>query len=288
MPGTLYLIATPIGNLEDITLRALRTLREVDLLYAEDTRAAQVLLERHAIARTGPVRSCFEGNEAERGDEIATALAEGRSVGYFSEAGTPGVSDPGQRLAVRAIAVGAAVVALPGASAVLTALVGSGLPMDRYYFVGFPPRDAGPRQQLYGSLRAIPSTLVIYEAPHRAAESLADLALALGDDRQACVARELTKRYEEYRRGTLAELREHYASHEARGEFCLVVAGAKESETTTLAADAIEPEIRRRLALGETTKQIAAALSLQTGLPKRQLYQLAIALERPPSSNDGE
>ena len=186
--GTLYLIATPIGNLEDITLRALRLLSEVDFLYAEDTRAAQVLLQRHHIDRSG-VRSCFEGNEAERANEIIATLSEGRSVGFISEAGTPGVSDPGQRIAARAIAHGAKVVALPGASAVLTALVGSGLPTDRYYFVGFPPRETGPRQQLYGSLRTMPSTLVLYEAPHRAAESLNDLCLALGEGRAACVAR---------------------------------------------------------------------------------------------------
>ncbi len=284
MPGTLYLIATPIGNLEDITLRALRVLGEVDALYAEDTRAAQVLLDRHAIDRRarGGIRSCFEGNEAERGAEIVLQLAEGKAIAFISEAGMPGVSDPGQRLAAQAIAAGAPVVVLPGASAALTALVGSGLPSDRFTFVGFPPRDEGPRQQLYGSLRAIGTTLVFYEAPHRAAESLADLALAFGEARPACVARELTKLYEEYRRGTLGELRDHYAANAARGELCIVVAGATD-EATLLSPEAIEAAIKQRLASGETTKQIAAALALQTGLPRRQLYQLALALERPDS-----
>lgn len=278
-PGTLYLIATPIGNLEDITLRALRTLAGVDLLYAEDTRAAAVLLDRHQIDRSGGVRSCFEGNEAERAAEILAALQSGQSVGYISEAGTPGVSDPGQRLAAQAIAGGAHVVALPGASAVLTALVGSGLPTERYYFVGFPPREAGPRQQLYGSLRMIPATLVIYEAPHRAAESLTDLCLALGEERPACVARELTKVYEEYRRGTLGALRDHYVAEAARGELCLIVGGAVEGLVAP-SEEELEVEIRRRLALGESTKQLAAALSLKTGLPRRQLYQLALQLQQ--------
>ncbi|HUS67445.1 MAG TPA: SAM-dependent methyltransferase, partial [Kofleriaceae bacterium] len=189
---------------------------------------------------------------------------------------TPGVSDPGARLIRHAVDAGVNVTVLPGPSAVVMALVGSGLPTDAFHFVGFPPRDAGPRREKFGALRAIEATLVFYEAPGRTGATLADLAAALGGDRPACVARELTKIYEEWVRGTLAELAARYAETPPRGEVTLVVGGARPGEAGE-AVD-VEAEVRRRLAAGEGPKEIAAALALKTGKPRRQLYQLALAL----------
>lgn len=273
----LFLVGTPIGNLEDVTLRALRILREVDELYAEDTRAAQVLLQRHGIGRS--VRSCFDGNEAERADEIVALLADGKQVGFISEAGMPGISDPGERLAAAATAAGHPVIVVPGPSAAVTALVGSALPAETFLFVGFLPRETGPRQARLGKLATFDATMIFYEAPHRLVETLADMVATFGGERRACVARELTKVYEELRRAPLASLHAHFTATEPRGEICIVVAGAA-PDATALSMDEIESEIEKRLAAGESAKEIAAALALKTGLPRRQLYQLAIAKKR--------
>jgi 16S rRNA (cytidine1402-2'-O)-methyltransferase len=273
--GTLYVVATPIGNLEDVTLRALRVLREADLIAAEDTRAAQVLLERHGISGKRVV-SCFEGNEAARAEELVERVLGGETVALVSEAGTPGVSDPGERVVAKAIAAGARVEVLPGASAAVMALVASGLPTEPFYFGGFPPRAEGARREAFGRLRALPATLIFYEAPGRAAATLADLAAALGGGRRAALARELTKMYEEVVRGTLDELAARYAETAPRGEVTLVVEGARAGEAE--AALDVEAEIKRRLAAGEGPKEIAAALALATGKPRRQLYQLVLAL----------
>jgi len=278
VPGTLFVVATPIGNLEDITLRALRVLGEVKLIAAEDTRAAQVLLQRHHIAAP-KLLSYFEGNEAERAAQLLDELRAGHDVALISEAGTPGVSDPGHRLIQRAVEAGIVVTMIPGASAVVTALVASGLPTDAFYFAGFPPREAGPRRERFGALRSLDATLIFYEAPGRTAATLADLAAALGGERRACVARELTKLHEELRRGTLDELARHYAVEAPRGEVTLVVEGAREAAP---ALD-LEPEVRRRVDAGESPKEIAAALSLLTGKPRRQIYQLALALKTSPA-----
>jgi len=281
--GILYVVATPIGNLEDVTLRALRVLREADLVAAEDTRAAQVLLERHGISGKKIV-SCFEGNEASRAEDLVARVLGGETVALVSEAGTPGVSDPGERVVARAIAAGARVEVIPGPSAAVMALVASGLPTDAFYFAGFPPRTEGARREAFGRLRALPATLIVYEAPGRAAATLADLAAALGGSRRAALARELTKMYEEVVRGTLDELAARYAETPPRGEVTLVVEGAREGEAEE--AIDVEAEIRKRLAAGEGPKEIAAALALATGKPRRQLYQLALALRpRDPSGS---
>ncbi len=296
--GVLYVVATPIGNLEDLSPRAARILREVEVIAAEDTRSAGVLLERAdsgGPVRPGrKVRSLFEGNEAERAAELMTTLAEGRSVAVISEAGTPGVSDPGLRVVRAAIAAGIEVIPVPGPSAVLAALVGSGLPTDSFLFVGFLPREPGARGVAAGRLRDQTATMIFYEAPDRVAATLATLAAAFGDDRAACLSRELTKRFEEHVRGSLAELGARFAEAAPRGECSIVVAGAVAGEAR--AAIVVEDEVRRLLAEGLGPKDVAQRLVVRTGRPRRELYQLAMALarERPSTSeatgtgDDGE
>jgi 16S rRNA (cytidine1402-2'-O)-methyltransferase len=220
--GTLYLVATPIGNLEDVTQRALRVLGAVDVIACEDTRHTRGLLERFSIrARTV---SYHEHNEQERAAELASMLEGGASVAVVSDAGTPGISDPGYRLVRAAIEVGASVVPVPGAAAFVAALVASGLPTDEFYFGGFlPPRTHARRARL-DALRALPATLVFYEAPHRIAQALADAREVLGE-REAAVARELTKVHEEIVRGRLSELAGRFGAgrETARGEMVLVI-----------------------------------------------------------------
>jgi 16S rRNA (cytidine1402-2'-O)-methyltransferase len=255
-------------------VRALRILRESRVIAAEDTRAAKNLLTRHSIAAPEIV-SYFDGNEAARTEQLVTRLCAGEDVTLISEAGTPAVSDPGQRLVARAVAAGVTVVPIPGPSAAIAALVASGLPTDAFLFAGFPPREPGPRREAFARLRALPSTLVFYEAPARVGRTLADLAEVLGAARQACVSREITKVHEEHARGTLAELAERYLPDAPRGEVTIVVAGAADEPASELD---VEAEVRRRLDQGGSPKEIAASLALLTGKPRRQIYQLALAL----------
>lgn len=283
MAGTLYVVATPIGNLEDLTLRAARVLREVEVVAAEDTRSALRLLS-HLGATGKKLISLFEGNEAAREGELLAELAR-RDVALVSEAGTPAVSDPGQRMVAAAAAAGVTVVVVPGPSAVIAALVSSGLPSDRFLFVGFPPRVAGERQVLYGSLRAERATLVFYEAPDRVAASLADLAAALGETRPAALCRELTKLHEEIVRGPLGELAARYAEAAPRGEVTLVVGGADPAAPG--GGLDVEAELGALLAAGCGPKDAAQRLVVKTGLPRRQLYQLALALARARGPDDG-
>jgi 16S rRNA (cytidine1402-2'-O)-methyltransferase len=275
--GRLLIVGTPIGNLEDMSPRAVRALREADVVAAEDTRAIERLCAHFGIQRPKIV-SCFEGNEAQRSEELVARMLEGACVVYASEAGMPGVSDPGERLVAAAAAAGIKVEVVPGPSAALAALVASGLPSARFTFVGFPPRDEGPRRELYGSLAGESATLIFFESPGRTGASLADLRDAFGESRRAAVCRELTKVYEETVRGTLAELAARYADEGPRGEVTLVVAGASKDELEARGGLDVEAEIVKQLAAGGTAKEIAARLALQTGKPKRQLYQLALAL----------
>jgi 16S rRNA (cytidine1402-2'-O)-methyltransferase len=278
--GVLYIVGTPIGNLEDLSLRAARILRSVDVVAAEDTRTAKRLLDHvDALGRPNMNRkliSYFEGNEAERSDEIVRALLAGNNVAVISEAGMPGISDPGARAVDAAIEANARVEVIPGPSAVLAALVASGLPTDRFTFFGFPPRDDGPRRELFGTLGNEVATLVFYEAPDRVGATLADLAAALGPGRRAALARELTKIYEEHVRGTLSELAAKYAETSPRGECTLVVEGG----TGDAPSVDIEAELRKLLAEGLGPKDAAQRLVVKTGKPRRQLYQLALSLQR--------
>ena len=280
MPGTLYVVGTPIGNLEDLSLRAARVLREVSTIFAEDTRSAKTLLGQvDALGPVNPERrltSYFEGNEAERATELANTLAGGKDVAVISEAGMPGISDPGSYAIEAAIAAGARVEVVPGPSAVLAALVGSGLSSERFTFLGFPPRETGARRELFGTLRDEVATMIFYEAPDRVGATLGDLAEALGGDRAASLARELTKLHEEHVRGTLNELAAKFASTPPRGECTLVVAGGTAAAPTV----DIESELRRLLATGLGPKDAAARLVVVTGKPRRHLYQLALSLQR--------
>jgi 16S rRNA (cytidine1402-2'-O)-methyltransferase len=280
--GVLYVVGTPIGNLEDLAPRAARVLREADLIAAEDTRSAKALLA-HADAAGGVnprrrVVSYFEGNEAARAGELVERLRAGDRVAVISEAGMPGVSDPGERAVAAAIAAGVRVEVIAGPSAALAALAGSGLGSARFTFVGFPPREAGARAEAFGELRGETATMIFYEAPDRVGATLVDLAAALGGDRRASLGRELTKVHEEHVRGTLAELAARYATVPPRGECTLVVAGG---DAAVPAVD-VEAELRALLASGLGPKDAAQRLVVVTGKPRRQLYQLALSLMRDP------
>ncbi len=275
----LVLVSTPIGNLGDITLRALAALRAADLVLCEDTRTTARLLSHHGIVtRTAPLH---EHNEDARTPEILARLAAGGLVALVSDAGTPLVSDPGFRLVRAAIAAGHHVEAMPGANAATTALVLSGLPPHPFLFLGFAPPRQAARRAGFARLRAaeragLTATLVWYEAPHRLAESLADMAADFGD-RPAAVARELTKRFEEVRRGTLGELAAHYATHAARGEITVVVGPAPEEEAAGAAdMDALLAEALRT----QSVREAAAGVAEATGLPRRVVYARALALKQ--------
>ncbi len=271
--GTLHLVATPIGNLEDVTLRSVRVLREADLVLAEDTRRTRKLLDRCAI----PARplSLHAHNEAARIAKALDVLSGGGSVALVSDAGTPLISDPGERLVAAAIAAGHRVVPVPGASAVLAALSVAGLPVSPFAFLGFLPRKGGPRRALLASYRGRPETLVLFESPRRVSTALRDLAETLGD-RPACVARELTKLHEEAVRGTLGELAEHFDG-EVRGEVTIVVGGAAAEEGARGVGD-LDDAIRERIASGHSSREIAEELARDTGLPRREVYARVVAL----------
>ena len=273
--GTLYLVSTPIGNLEDLTLRALRVLREAGLIAAEDTRQTQRLLDRYEIST--PCLAYHEHNKLARLDDVLTALANS-DVALVSDAGTPLVSDPGFKLVREARDAGHTVTALPGASAVLAALTVAGLPTDRFLFEGFLPAKEGQRRARIAELVRVPATLVLFESGPRLAAALADLAEGLGA-REAAVCRELTKLYEEVRRSDLASLARDYAGGaETRGEIVIVVAPPDPQAAATDAADldALLRQALERVSLKEAVGEIAAV----TGRPRREVYQRALALTK--------
>jgi 16S rRNA (cytidine1402-2'-O)-methyltransferase len=270
----LYLVATPIGNLGDITRRGLATLHGADRIWCEDTRVTRNLLARYGIATR---LEAYHDHNAERvRPAILAALRRGERVALVSDAGTPLVSDPGYKLVCAALAEGLAVTAVPGASAALTGLILSGLPPDRFLFAGFLPPRSAARRRAAAAWAGLDATLVLFEAPSRLAASLADLSEVLGD-RKAAVARELTKLHEEVRRGRLAELAAHYrAAGPPRGEAVVVVAPPEPT-----APDAAEIDRRLRAALiGHGVREAAAALAAATGLPRTALYRRAVALRR--------
>ena len=272
-PG-LYLVATPIGNLGDITLRALEVLAGADVIACEDTRVTRKLTDRFGIAT--PLTPYHEHNAAEARPKLLARLSQGQAVALVSDAGTPLISDPGYRLVQEAQEAGFAVIAIPGASSVLTALSVAGLPTDRFFFEGFlPPKEVG-RQKRIAALAAMPATLVLFESGPRIADALADLAAGLGP-RAAAICRELTKLHEEVRRGPLDELARDYAQGaETRGEFVVVVAPPTEQETP--AAD-VDDMLRRALAR-VSVKDAVGEVALATGKPKREVYQRALELSK--------
>jgi len=276
--GTLYVVASSIGNPADLSPRAVETLRDVDIVLAEDTREARKLLSSHGIGR--PTHSCFDANEAERAHEACELLRAGKNVALLSEAGTPAVSDPGYRVVRAAVELGARVVPIPGPSALLAALVASGLPTDSFFFSGFPPRKTGARRLLFTRLDQLGSTLIFYESPHRVGTTLAELAAVLGEKRPACLARELTKTHEELVRGSLGELAQRYADTRPLGEVTLVVAGSAAGEQVTDDDDTLVARAKSLLGTGMSARDVADALAAESQRPRRDIYQIVLAVRR--------
>jgi 16S rRNA (cytidine1402-2'-O)-methyltransferase len=273
-PG-LYLVATPIGAARDVTLRALDVLATADVLAAEDTRQARKLLDIHGIRRAARgIVPYHDHNGAVQRPRLLAALAEGRSVALVSDAGTPLVADPGYRLATEAIAAGHAVHAVPGASALLAALAVAGLPTDRFLFAGFLPPKAGARGRALADLATVPATLVFYESPRRLAESLTAMAAVLGEGRRAAVCRELTKRFEEVRRGTLAGLAADYVDASPKGEIVVVVGPPLPA---TVEADTLDAALEAELE-GLSVRDAATLVAERLGLPRRAVYARALEL----------
>lgn len=270
----LYLVATPIGNLGDITLRGLETLAAADVLACEDTRVTRVLLDRYGI-RNRPF-SYHEHNADEAGTRLLAFLEEGKSVALVSDAGTPLVSDPGYRLAQRAIEAGHPVVPLPGASAPLAALLGSGLPNDAFLFAGFLPTRDKARHERLRALIDVPATLIFFESPHRIGATLAAAAEEYGPDRPAAVCRELTKTYEEFRRGPLGELAAEFAQRQVKGEIVFVIGPPGEKA----GADPADVDrMLRDLTATRSAGQAATEAAKLTGLPRKQLYKRLLELK---------
>jgi 16S rRNA (cytidine1402-2'-O)-methyltransferase len=274
-PG-LYLVATPIGAARDITLRALDILAAADVLAAEDTRSLRRLMEIHGVRRAGrPLVAYHDHNAAQQIPRLIADLAQGRSVALVSDAGTPLVADPGYRLVAAATAAGLPVRAAPGASALLAAVAVAGLPTDRFLFAGFLPPKPGARTRALGELAGVPASLVFYESPRRLPDSLAAMSETLGAGRSAAVCRELTKRFEEVRRGTLGGLAEHYAVAGAPKGEVVVVVGAPEPAAVT--ADTVDAALADALAT-QSVREAAAAVARDLDLPRREVYARALAL----------
>ena len=280
LTGGLHVVATPIGNLRDITLRALEVLAAADLIACEDTRVTRKLTDHYGI--TTPLTPYHDHNAAEARPRLLARLAEGAAVALVSDAGTPLVSDPGYKL-VRAVReAGHAVTVLPGPSAALAALTVAGLPSDRFFFEGFLPSKSGQRRARIAELARIPATLILYETGPRLAAALADLAEGLGA-REAAVCRELTKLHEEVRRGTLATLtRDYAAADEPRGEIVLVIAPPTEETSDEIDVDALLRQALGRLSVKEAVGEIAAV----TGRPRREVYQRALELSKAGSRDE--
>lgn len=268
--STLYLVATPIGNLEDITYRAVRVLGEVPVIAAEDTRKTGKLLKHYGIS--APLTSYHDHNKAQKRDEILARLGEG-DVALVSDAGTPGINDPGFGLVNAALGAGHTIIPLPGASAPITALSASGLPADSFLYLGYLPRKSHQRQKLLNEVKASPHTLIFLATPHRLLDSLQDMASVLGN-RKIAVARELTKRYEEIFRGTIDEAQKHFTEHEPRGEFTLVVAGL-DSAGGKWSKARLQETLREAQSVGKKSpSKIAKEIAKQSGWKRSEVYDL--------------
>jgi len=279
MAGILYIVPTPIGNLDDITLRALRVLKEVELIAAEDTRHTQHLLSHFGIKTA--LTSYHEHNERDKARMLVERLKSGAGIALVSDAGTPAIADPGYRIVIEAIRAGIQVTPLPGAAALTTALCASGLPTDRFLFEGFLPAKSRERKGKLQSLRAETATFVFYEAPHRLLDTLGDLLKILGD-REIAVARELTKVHEEFLRGKLSEVIGALADRDIKGEIVLIVQGAT-GEAQVSEAD-LQAVIRQLAGDGVGVKEIAELLGERYGLAKKEVYRLALDLKAPKGS----
>ena len=272
--GILYVVATPIGNLEDITLRAIRVLKEVSLIAAEDTRHTQILLSRYDIHT--PLTSYHEHNERTKAQPLVERLVRGESIALLSDAGTPAISDPGYRLVVEAVRAGVRIVPLPGPSAVAAVLSASGLPTDRFVFEGFLPAKKQERRAKLQALRNETRTVILYEAPHRVKESLVDMQLILGD-REIVIGREVSKVHEEFLRGMIGEILVQVADREVKGEITIVVRGS--SEGVQVAEEELKAAISQLAAGGMGVKPISEFLGQRYQLSKRKIYQMALQMK---------
>jgi len=277
-PGTLYIVATPIGNLGDMTYRAVETLQGVDWIAAEDTRNTGKLLQAYNIKT--PQLSYHDHNRSRRGPELIEKLQQGAAIALVSDAGVPCISDPGYELVRHCWEAGLCVVPIPGVSAVTTALSAAGISPQRFVFEGFLPAKSKARKDAIARLQDEPRTLVFYESPHRIKDMLADLAATLGAERRITLARELTKLHEEFWRGTLAGAIAHYQDHAPRGEFTVLVAGA-EPRLQTWTPEALRQELQQLINQGLSRSAASRELAQRTGQPKRELYQLSLNLSNP-------
>lgn len=274
--GSLYIVATPIGNLEDISFRAVQILQTVAAIAAEDTRHTGKLLHHFQIKT--PQISYHQHNTQTRTPELIGRLQTGQDLALVSDAGMPGISDPGVELVQACVEAGIAVIPIPGANAAIAAIVASGLPCDRFCFEGFLPSKSKARQQRLQNLATESRTIILYEAPHRLRQTLQDLAEQVGDDRQIVLARELTKRFEEFWRGTLQAAMAHYENNEPKGEFTLVLAGAEVGQTLP-SETALRAELQELLAQGWSKSRASRQLAEKHAMSRRQIYQLTLDWE---------
>ncbi|MBF2072441.1 MAG: 16S rRNA (cytidine(1402)-2'-O)-methyltransferase [Synechococcales cyanobacterium C42_A2020_086] len=273
--GTLYVVGTPIGNLGDMTMRAVEVLRAVDLIAAEDTRHTGKLLQHFQI-NTAQI-SYHDHNRMSRLPELLRRLQQGTSIALVSDAGMPGISDPGYELVKACVESGVPVVPIPGVSAVVTALSAAGLPTDRFVFEGFLPTKGPERRERLEAIGRETRTIVLYEAPHRLQQTLQDLALVLDSERAIVLARELTKLHEQFWRGTLAAAVAYYQTQEPQGEFTVVIAG-RETAPPILSESALRAELQQLLRQGLSRSQASRQLAQQTDLPRRQIYHMALSI----------
>lgn len=273
--GNLYIVGTPIGNLEDMTFRAIRILQTVDIIAAEDTRHTGKLLQHFQVST--PQISYHTHNQQSRIPELVNKLLAGKSIALVTDAGMPGISDPGYELVQACIAANIIVIPIPGPSAVITALSAAGLPTDKFVFEGFLPAKGQERQQRLTILSIENRTIIFYEAPHRLRQTLQDFAKFFGGDREIVLARELTKIHEEFWRGIITDAIEYYTTHEPQGEFTVLIKGA-ELTKLVLSEDNIKIELQKLLQQGMSRSEASRYLAAEISMPRRQIYQLALTI----------
>jgi len=276
MAGTLYLVGTPIGNLEDMTFRAIHTLKTVDLIAAEDTRHTGKLLQHYDIVT--PQISYHQHNRKQREPELIQQLEKGTSIALVTDAGMPGISDPGYDLVKVCVGAEITVVPIPGVTAAITALAVSGLPTNRFVFEGFVPVKGKARQDRLSALQQEIRTIILYESPHKLKQTLQDLAQYLGRDRAVMLGRELTKFYEDFQYATLEEALSFYSKQVPKGEYTLVIAGKEETAEMNLSVEEIRTELKQLLAQGVTRSQASRQLAAITSLSRQEIYQLSLDL----------
>lgn len=281
MSGILYLVATPIGNLEDMTYRAVRILSEADIIAAEDTRNSIKLLNHFDIKT--PMTSYHEFNKYDKADKLIGDLLAGKNVAVITDAGTPGISDPGEVLVDKAYDNGITVVPVPGACAAVNALIASGLPTRRFSFEAFLPQDKKERRAVLAELSHEKRTIIIYEAPHRLTKTLAELADVFGEDRRLTICKELTKKHESFNRTTFKEAFGFFSEQEPRGEYALVIEGMSDAEEAEIEQEkwkdiSIEEHITQKMAEGMTKKDAIKAVAEERGIPKRDVYSVGMKL----------